>query len=100
MKLTIVGSYFRNVAIVTLLYLKHSEKLEISFLKNTSERQLLQLSITEALKVQSCKLFNCKYMIASTQITNTEIFTFIAVLVFKLLSRKVLFIKRKDNRNC
>ena len=37
-------------------------------------------------------------MIASTQITNTEIFGFIAVLVFKLLSRKVLFIKRKDNK--
>ena len=46
------------------------------------------------LKVQSCKLYNNKYMIASTQITNTEIFAFIAVLVFKLLSRKVLFIKR------
>ena len=38
-------------------------------------------------------------MIASTQITCTEIFTFIAVLVFKLLSRKVLFINRKENRN-
>ena len=38
-------------------------------------------------------------MIASTQITNTEIFTFIAVLVFKFLSRKVLFINIKDNRN-
>ena len=44
--------------------------------------------------------FNNKDMIALTQITNTEIFTFIAVLVFKLLSRKVLFINRKDNRNC
>ena len=39
-------------------------------------------------------------MIASTQITNTEIFPFIAVLVFKLLSRKVLSINRKENRNC
>ena len=39
-------------------------------------------------------------MIASTQITNTEIFAFIAVPVFKLLSRKVLFINGKDNRNC
>ena len=39
-------------------------------------------------------------MIASTQITNTEIFAFIAVLVFKLLNSKVLFIKRKDNKNC
>ena len=38
-------------------------------------------------------------MMASTQITNTEIFAFIAVL-FKLLSRKVSFINRKDNRNC
>ena len=39
-------------------------------------------------------------MIASTQITNTEIFEFLAVLVFKLLNRTVLFINRKDNRNC
>ena len=37
---------------------------------------------------------------ASKQVINTEIFTFIAILVFKLLSRKVLFINRKDNRNC
>ena len=39
-------------------------------------------------------------MIASTQITDTEIFAFIAVLDFKLLCRKVLFINRKDNKNC
>ena len=39
-------------------------------------------------------------MIASTQITTTEIFTFIALLVFKLLSPKVLFINRKCSRNC
>ena len=39
-------------------------------------------------------------MIASEQITNTEIFAFIAALVLKLLSRKVLFTNRKDNRNC
>ena len=39
-------------------------------------------------------------MIPLTQITNTEIFAFIAVLVFKLLGRKVLFINRKGNRNC
>ena len=44
--------------------------------------------------------YNNKYMIASTQIVNTENFSFIAVTVFKLLSRKVLFINRKDNRNC
>ena len=34
-------------------------------------------------------------MIASIQITNTEIFAFVAVPVYKLLSRKVLFINRK-----
>ena len=39
-------------------------------------------------------------MIASTQTTNTEVFALIAVLVFKLLSHKDLFIDRKDNRNC
>ena len=39
-------------------------------------------------------------MIVSTQITNTESFTFIAVLVFKLLSGKILFINREGNRNC
>ena len=37
-------------------------------------------------------------MIASTQINNTEIFAFIAILVFKLLSRQVLFINRKDKK--
>ena len=30
-------------------------------------------------KGTACKLYNCKYMITSTQITNTESFTFIAV---------------------
>ena len=51
------------------------------------------------LKVQSCKFYNNKYIMASTQITNTESFVFKAVLVFKLLRHKVLFIKRKGNRN-
>ena len=39
-------------------------------------------------------------MIASTQITNTKYFAFIAILVFKLLNRIILFINKKDNRNC
>ena len=60
---------------------------------------VLSLSQMQNLKVQSCKLYNSKYMTASTQITNTGIFTFIAVPVFKLLSRKVLFVNKKDNRN-
>ena len=33
-------------------------------------------------------------MIASTKITNTKILAFFAVPVFKLLSRKVLFLNR------
>ena len=37
-----------------------------------------------ALKVQSCILYNNKYGIASTQITNSEIFALVAVLIFKL----------------
>ena len=52
------------------------------------------------LKVQSRKFYNIKYMITSKQITNTEIFAFIAAPVFTLLSCKSLFINRKDNRNC
>ena len=56
-------------------------------------------SILLYVKVQSCKLYNDKYMFASTKI-NSYIFVFIAVLVFKLLSHKVLFIKRKDNKGC
>ena len=51
------------------------------------------------LKVQSCKLETNKYMIASTQVTNTVNSTFKTVLAFKLLSGKVLSINRKGNRN-
>ena len=57
-------------------------------------------SVLHQLKVQSCKLYNNKYKIVSAKITNTEISSFIAVLLFKLLSRKVLLINREDNRNC
>ena len=38
-------------------------------------------------------------MITSVQISNTEIFAFKPVPVFKSLSRKFLFINKKDNRN-
>ena len=64
------------------------------------ELKLLKIKDIFSLKVQSCKLYNNKYMIASTKITNTEVFAFIAALVFKLLSHQVLLINRKDNRNC
>ena len=62
---------------------------------------LLTLKIFRVvLKVQSCKLYSDKYMVVLTQITNTELYAFTAVLVFKSLSGKVLVKKRKDNRNC
>ena len=44
--------------------------------------------LPHTLQVQSRKLYINKYVIALTQITSTEIFPFIAVLVFMLLSRK------------
>ena len=43
--------------------------------------------------------YNNKFIIASTKIKNIENFTFIAVLVFTLLSHKIVFINRKNNRN-
>ena len=51
------------------------------------------------LKLQSCKSYNEKYIFTSTQITNSETFAFIAALIFKLWSRKVLFTNTKDNKN-
>ena len=66
----------------------------------TSILDVLEIKMVGSLlKVQSCRLYNNKYMIVSTQITKIEIFASVAVLVFKLLSRKVLFINRTGNRN-
>ena len=59
---------------------------------NLQTQNLLDLPYTFSLNVQSCKLYNNKDMIALTQIRNTEIFAFIAVLVFKLLSRLFCFV--------
>ena len=47
------------------------------------------------LKLKSRKLYNSKYMITSTKITDTEILAFIDALVFTLLSRTVLSINIK-----
>ena len=84
----------KHCIIPTEIYNAHAQGTICSFLRPICANGKI------ALKLQSCKLCNNKYMIALTQITNTEIFTFHAVLVFKLLSCKVLFINRKDNRNC
>ena len=58
------------------------------------------MNLMIALKVQSCKLYNNKYIIILAQITNIEIFAFKAAVVFKLLNHEVLFKNRKDSRNC
>ena len=64
---------------------------------NANGKTLIQQTeFVKKLKVQSCKSYNGKYMIASATITNTEILAFIAVLVFKLLNRKVLLKNKKD----
>ena len=39
-------------------------------------------------------------MITSLRIINTGIFAFIAIVVVKLWSRKVLFRNKNENRNC
>ena len=75
-------------------------KFQNSYLKGHPWKAATVLQKVYCLKVQSSKLYNNKYMIASIQITNTEIFVFIAVLVFKLLSDEVLFINKDDIRNC
>ena len=51
----------------------------------SDKNMLLDVKTYNSLKVQSCKLHNNKYMITSTEITNTEIFAFVAVLFLKLL---------------
>ena len=65
----------------SLIYFEFVECLCMNFLKNN----LTSRQSNRKLNVQSCKLYDNKYMIISTQITNTETF----VLVFKLLGHKV-----------
>ena len=77
---TVIIGYLLHICSMFYIKLRKSEKHSPDF------------------KGQSCKLYNSKYTIASTQITNSEIFAFVTVLIFKLLSRKVLFINRQDNK--
>ena len=77
--------------------------IKLGVLKNFAKftrKYLCQRLFFNKKQVQPCKLYNNKYMIASTPIANTEILSFIAILVFKLLSRKDLFVKRKGSGNC
>ena len=66
---------------------------ELYFIANAA-KSFLKINISK-LKLQTYKLYINKYMIASTQVTNTEIFGFITALLFTLSSRKMLFINRK-----
>ena len=60
----------------------------ISIQRNTSKGML---------KVQSRMYVTTNIMDASSQITDNEIVAVTTVLVFMLLSHKVLFVNRKDN---
>ena len=48
------------------------------------------------LKVHSCKLYNNKCMVASIQITNTELFAFIAALVYFIEQKSFVFKKKSQ----
>ena len=70
------------------IYQKTSGFLKIS--GETEVNSFIQIS----LNVQSCKLYN-KYLIASRQITNTEIFAFITVLVLSYWAVKFCLLTEK-----
>ena len=69
--------------------------LKVNLFKVNKKKHRNDLIDMKTLKVQPCKLYNNQYITASTQTTNTEIVAFAALLIFKLLSHKVLFIKEK-----
>ena len=83
----------------SLKKLDNLQKRALRFLCNS-----LEISYEDLLSKPAISLMNLKGAVmqitSSTQITDDEIFAFIPVLVFKLLSRKVLFTNRNDNRNC
>ena len=74
------------ISSMLLLQVKYFRSFKLHF-SDFTLKYLIYSQFRCLLKVQWCKLYNNKYMIASTQITNR-------------LSRNVLFINRKDNRNC
>ena len=111
---TVKWYWFLNLCpCVLLLYLEQKSKHTKCFFKSRKRKLALVTSLNRRqndkifwrcytqqlklskLKVQSCKLYSNKYMIASRQTINTKIFAFISVLVLKLLSGKVLFTNRK-----
>ena len=71
----------------------------VNFGNFSAKKNLLSLFISVKIKIH----FHWRaqsLMIASTLITNAEVFAFIAALFFKLVNRKVLFRNIKDIRNC
>ena len=65
------------------------------FKNSTRNTFCLKNSVSRLAMQNKYMIYINKHMIASIQVTNTEIFAFIAVLVFKLLSPKVLLINKK-----
>ena len=86
-----VNMYCRFFSMSKLVNWVINDPLVHNVLKNRKFSYVVHMLVD--LKVQSCKLYNNKYMFTSTQLTET--FPFIVLLVFKLLSRKCLFISKK-----
>ena len=63
--------------------------------KLSKRKKEVKIKDSKSERYSDANFQNNKYMMASTQITNTEIFTFIAALVLKLFSRKALFLNLK-----
>lgn len=81
-------------------FLKKTINTLNSFQRNFCHTWIIRLLVlftncSGNLKVKSHKLYNNKYMVASTKITDAEILAFIDALVFTLLSRTVLSINIK-----
>ena len=95
-KMILLGLILQGLLILfKFIFLSRVKCLKYQPQRSTCRCKISKFSLFFILKVHSCKLYNNKFMILSTQITNTVIFAFIAVLVFKLFSRKVFFYKQK-----
>ena len=98
----------RKLQVFSIIWVKWKQPVSsITLLYSSTFYSLfLPFFILEIFKFKYDKFFCQKFCFISKFIwfeqlwTNTETFMFQAVLVFNLLSRKVLFINRKDNKNC
>ena len=80
------------------------EKYFLEELQSNTTFQIIYIYIHIYIYIYNYILYIIIYIIYANYIIENicllQIFAFITVLVFKLLSREVLFINRKGNRNC